>query len=105
MIFQKHPLNYHFISLRMTKIYCESCNLEQLQKAIKCELKHVKERLDANKLALNVDKTNFVIIHSKPFNENITIIFYKKHVKKAKQINFFGLLLDEYLFWKHHLSR
>ena len=35
-----------------TSIYFESGNLEQLQKVVKCELKHVKKWLDANKLAL-----------------------------------------------------
>ena len=36
----------------------------------------------ANKLALNVDKTNFVIFHSpqKPLCENIIIKFGKQHV-------------------------
>ena len=89
-----------------TSIYFESGNLEQLQKVVNCELKHVKKWLDANKLALNVDKTNFVIFHSpqKSLYENITIKFGKQHVKKAKHIKFLGLLLDENLSWKHHLS-
>ena len=43
-----------------TSIYFESENLEQLQKIVNRELKHVKKWLDTNKLALNVDKTNFV---------------------------------------------
>ena len=47
-----------------TSIYFESENLELLQKIVNRELKHVKKWLDANKLALNVDKTNFVIFHS-----------------------------------------
>ena len=89
-----------------TSIYFESGNLEQLQKVINSELKHVKKWLDANKLALNVDNTNFVIFHSpqKPLNENITIKFGKQHVTKAKHVKFFVLLLDENLSWKHHLS-
>ena len=89
-----------------TSIYFESGNLEQLQKVVNYELKHVKNWLDANQLALNVEKTNFVIFHSpqKPLYENIKIKFGKQHVKKAKYVKFFGLLLDENLSWKHHLS-
>ena len=89
-----------------TSIYFESGNLEQLQKVVNSELEHVKKWLDANKLALNVDKTNFVIFHSpqKPLYENITIKFGKQHVTKAKHVKFLGLLLDENLSWKHHLS-
>ena len=89
-----------------TSIYFESGNSEQLQKVVNYELKHVKKWLDANKVALNVDKTNYVIFHSpqKPLYENSAIKFGKQHVKKAKHIKFLGLLLDENLSWKHHLS-
>ena len=73
---------------------------------VNSERKHIKKWLDANKLALNVDKTNFVIFHSpqKPLYENITIKFGKQHVTKANHVKFLGLLLDENLSWKHHLS-
>ena len=68
------------------------------------ELRHVKKWLDANKLALNVDKTNFVIFHS-PLNllkESINIKIGKQHVKQAKYVKFLGLLLDENLSWRYH---
>ena len=42
-----------------TNIYFEASDLFTLQK-----VRHVKKWLDANKLALNVVKTNFVIFHS-----------------------------------------
>ena len=73
---------------------------------VNSELKHIKKWLDAYKLALNVDKTNFVIFHSpqRPLYENITIKFGKQHVTKANHVKFLGLLLDENLSWKHHLS-
>ena len=89
-----------------TSIYFESENLEQPQKIVNRELKHVKKWLDANKLALNVDKTNFVVFHSsqKPLCDNIIITFGKQHMDKAKHVKFLGLLLDETLSWKHHLS-
>ena len=70
------------------------------------KLRHVKKWLDANKLALNVDKTNFVIFHS-PLNllkESINIKIGKQHVKQAKYVKFLGLLSDENLSWKYHLS-
>ena len=35
---------------------------------------------------------------------NITIKFGKQHAKKANYIKFLGLLLDQNLYWKHHLS-
>ena len=89
-----------------TNIYFESDDLNQLEKVVNNELKHVKKWLDVNKLALNVDKTNFIIFHSRQhsLNKSVNIKIGKEHVKKAKYVKFLGLLLDENLSWKYHLS-
>ena len=47
-----------------TNIYFKSHDLIHLQKIMNRELRKVKKWLDANCLALNIDKTNFVIFHS-----------------------------------------
>ena len=44
-----------------TNIYFESHSLSILQKVVNKELRNVRKWLDANKLALNIDKTNCVI--------------------------------------------
>ena len=61
------------------------------------ELQHVKKWLDANTLALNVDKINFAIFHSpqKSLNDTIIIKIGNQYVKQAKYVKFLGLLLDE----------
>ena len=89
-----------------TNIYFESDSLSTLQKVVNKELRHIKKWLDANKLALNVDKTNFVIFHSpqNSLNDIVNIKIGNQHVKQAKYVKFLGLLLDEHLSWKYHLS-
>ena len=69
------------------------------------ELIQVKKWLDANKLSLNIDKTNYVIFHSSSVDIlcHSTIKIGKKRIKKVKFVKFLGLL-DEHLTWKHHLS-
>ena len=47
-----------------TSIYFESDSSENLEKVVDKELRQVKKWLDVNKLAINVEKTNFVIFHS-----------------------------------------
>ena len=47
-----------------TNIFYSSHDLITLQKVMNRELKKVKKWLDANQLALNIDKINFVIFHS-----------------------------------------
>ena len=69
------------------------------------ELRHVKKWLDANKLALNIDKTNFVVFHSpaKILMEPIILKFGRKKISGANKVKFLGVLLDETLSWKPHL--
>ena len=70
------------------------------------ELILVKKWLDANKLSLNIDKTNYIIFQSSPSNipchPNIKI--GKRHIRRVKFVKFLGLLLDEHLTCKYHLS-
>ena len=62
--------------------------------------------IDANKLSLNVEKTNFMIFHSinNRIGENPIIKIGKKTTQRAKFVKFLGLLLDENLSWKFHLK-
>ena len=77
-----------------------------MTKVVNKELRLVKKWLDANKLSLNVDKTNYIIFHSSSVNvsSGSDIKIGKKHIKRVKFVKFLGLLLDEHLTWKYHLS-
>ena len=89
-----------------TNIYYECDDLPNLTKVVNKELRSVKRWLDANKLSLNIDKTNYIIFHSSsvkvPSDSDIKI--GKKHIKRVKFVKFLGLLLDEHLSWRYHLS-
>ena len=66
----------------------------------------LKKWLDANKLALNLDETNFVIFHSPQVSitEPITLKFDKKQIHQEKYVKFLGVLIDEHLTWKYHIT-
>ena len=67
-----------------TNIYFEAEDLNSLTRTINKELSKVKSWLDCNKLALNIEKTNFVLFHSprKKLPDLINIKFgKKKHLK------------------------
>ena len=67
-----------------TNIYFESSDLILLQKTINKHLRRVKKWLDANKLALNLDKTNFVLFHSyqKKVTEPVILKFGRKRYNR-----------------------
>ena len=89
-----------------TNIYLESDDLTRLTKKINKELNKVKSWLDCNKLALNIDKTNFVLFHSprKQLPDLINLKFGKKSIKRVKYVKFLDVLVDEHLSWKFHIN-
>ena len=89
-----------------TNIYYEAESLHHLQNVVNKELKKVKLWLDVNKLSLNIDKTNFIIFkspqHSAP--ETVSIKIGNLPIKQTCYVKFLGVLLDENLSWKYHLT-
>ena len=90
-----------------TNIYFESSDLIMLQKTInkQSDLKRVKKWLDANKLALDIGKTNFVLFHSnqKKVTEPVLLKFDRKKICQENCVKFLGILLDSVFSWKYHL--
>ena len=80
---------------------------EKLAKKVNTKLKYVKRWLDANTLSLNTNKTNYVIFHSPvaALPANATVNIGNRFISRVKYIRFPGLLLDENLSWKYHLSQ
>ena len=89
-----------------TNIYYESSNILDIQKTVNKELRKVRKWLEANRLALNIDKTNFVIFHSPQNipNDRVIIKFGRKKVNQETCVKFLGVLLDSSLSWKPHIT-
>lgn len=47
-----------------TNIYCESQSMKTLVKTVNTELITVNKWVDINKLSFNINKINYIIIHS-----------------------------------------
>ena len=76
-----------------------------LEKKVNKELRNLHLWLSVNRLSLNIDKTNFVIIHpyNKPLKYNVTIKIHKAICEK-KSIKYLGVLIDSTLSWKEQIS-
>ena len=85
-----------------TNIYYESSNLLHIQKIVNRELRKVRKWLEANRLALNIDKTNFVIFHSqqRKITDQIVLRTGRKKINLESCVKFLGVLLDSNLCWK-----
>ena len=69
------------------------------------ELRKLSLWLNANRLALNISKTNFVIFaaKNKPLH-NVTILINKKAIQQTDHVKYLGVLIDSRLTFKNHIT-
>ena len=89
-----------------TNIYYESSDLFNIQKILNREFRKVRKWLEANRLALNIEKTKFVLFHSSQHKLTQTIVLKigKNKIKLETHVRFLGVLLDSALSWRYHLT-
>jgi len=79
--------------------------LAVLESVVNYNLKMVSDWLMANKVSLNIDKTNFIIFHSpqKVKGHRVKLIISNREIMQEKFIKYLGLLIDSHLSWKYHI--
>ena len=75
-------------------------NLQPLETIVNVELSNVYDWLTANKLSLNIKKSNFVIFRprQKKLNYEVNSKVFDYHTNK-----YLGVLIDENLSWKYRI--
>ena len=89
-----------------TNICYESSDLLSIHKIVTRELRKVRKWLEANRLALNIEKTNFVLFHSNKRKVTLPIFLKigRRKIKEENYVRFLGVLLNSTLSWKYHMS-
>ncbi len=90
-----------------TNAFFSNSYLRTLSSAVQNEMNKVVKWLNANKLLINASKTEFVIFRSKNkslSNTEITIKINHDLVKQVPFVKFLGVIIDEGLTWKFHIS-
>ena len=88
-----------------TTIYCSSKNLRYLKWQIMEDLNSISDWFKANKLTLNLNKTNYMVFNPKPNEDiNITIHFEYTALPRVHNTKFLGIWIDDQLNWKCHLT-
>ena len=77
-----------------------------MEKILNQELKSVFEWLCANRLSINVTKTEFIIFKppKKPLNQRIVLKLNGKKIFESPKIKYLGVILDHFLHWNHHIN-
>lgn len=88
-----------------TNIYVQGRNLITLQNTINNELTHVSSWLNSNKLTLNINKTYYMVTHSKSITPHpIDIKINNTSIKQVKEAKFLGVIIDNTLQWKSQID-
>ena len=96
---------YHFAD--NTSVILSSTFLEIFSKQINKDLLNLSNWLKANKLSLNVKKTELVIFRSKKLKIDSSFKFKLngKRLVPTKSVKYLGVLLDEHLHWNEQISQ
>ena len=79
---------------------------EILQEILLRELPKVCDWLTANKLSLNVKKTNLIVFKNKkaPLNNEINIQINGQKIEQVTSAKYLGIIIDHKLSFKHHID-
>ena len=91
-----------------TNVTFSAANIPDLDSQINSDLKYIDRWLKANKLSLNVAKTEFMVISSRQKLQSLNDYTMNIHIdgvpiNQSNQSKSLGLIIDENLSWKAHI--
>ena len=89
-----------------TNLLCLSNSIKKLSKLVNAELKHLLNWLNANKISLNVKKTEMTIFKSKQkkLEADLKIKLWGKRLYPTESVKYLGVKIDANLTWQHHVN-
>ena len=92
-----------------TNVSFVSTSLSELENVLNRELQNVNIWLKANKLSLNIAKTEFMVIGSRQrlnvnADGNINITINDQSIKKVSETETLGMIIDQHLTWSRHVE-
>ena len=83
-----------------------SNSIKKLNKPVNPDLIHLAHWLNANKMSLNVKKTEMVIFKSKQkkFEGDLKIKLCSKRLYPAESVKYLGVKIDTNPNWEHHVN-
>lgn len=87
-----------------TSILLSGSNINELQHKANREVEQIANWLSSNKLALNANKTTYIIISNIKQEVNINIRINNTEIKRVTHFKLLGTILDDKLNFKKHID-
>ena len=89
-----------------SNLFLSNHSIFELERLANDNLYLVSNWLRANKLSLNIEKTNFIIFHppQKKLSYTPKLTISNKRIKQENYVKYLGLYIDSSLSWKFHVQ-
>ena len=89
-----------------TNLFFSHANPVHLSKIINQELQKISIWLNVNKLSVNIDKTKFMVFapRQKKLQMDFKLVLNHREISQVEEVSFLGVILDNHLSWKSHVS-
>ena len=87
-----------------TNTFYQGKDQNKLQNIIYTDLLHYHDWFCANKLSLNVTKTNYIVFGHLSKHWNQTIKFNNTIIERVHETKFLGVFIDSNLSWSNHID-
>ena len=87
-----------------TTVYVQHDSVDCAIQILNAELTKLAEWFDCNKLTLNVNNTQMLMSRKKNMNPQVDVILRNAAIQKVNKTKFLGLIVDQNLNWKDHIS-
>ena len=92
-------------SLLMIPLYKEVELSFDTIKFVNEEIIQVQVWINANKLSLSVEKTNFLILSKRANKENVSLTLYDNNISRVTDHKLLGVMNDEALKFNVHINK
>ena len=104
-------LKFYLFADNTNLLYADE-NLKSLESTVNAQIFRVYNWLIANKLSLNIKKSNFVILRprQKKLNHQVNLKVFDHHnnsyisLKCKNYVKYLGVLIDENIYSKYHIA-
>ena len=87
-----------------TNLFCTGTDLKESIRLVNEEISKIYDWVNANKLSLNIDKTNFMLFTPKNVSHCIDdIVINQIKIQEVKETKFLGVIIDNKLKWSAHI--
>ena len=90
-----------------TSIFFQHKCLSELTSTANTQLENVNNWLIANKLSLNITKTNYIIFQTSRYKQStkqLNIILNNHALQRVPDMKFLGVVIHEHFLWKPHME-